>query len=210
MAACFDWCFITAAYTARMMILTFWGESKTPVSHQPGRLLTIPLVVLAFFALFAGFIELPHNFGHLTLFSDLLHPVLPQTVLKATESPEWLFQVIAAIATLGGIGLAYFFYYRQPQRLIRLKASGTFNNLYNFWHSGWKFDKLYDLLIVNPIVYIARINKNDVVDKLYSGITGVLATLYRGLSYTQSGSLRWYIMGLIVGAIVILTMQIML
>ena len=201
--------FITAAYTTRMMILTFWGESKTPIGHRPGRLMTLPLVVLAFFALFAGFIELPHNFGHMTLFSDLLNPVLPETNLRGTEGPEWIFQLIAAAATIGGIALAYLFYYK-PQRLNSFKNSAAFNGLYDLWFSGWGFDKVYDALIVNPIVFLARVNKKDFIDNIYGGISSAAMRLYRLLSFTQSGSLRWYVMGLIVGAIIILTMQIML
>jgi NADH-quinone oxidoreductase subunit L len=75
------------------MILVFWGEAKTEIGHRPGKLMTVPLIVLAFFSLFAGFIELPHNFGHFTLFSDLLHQVLPETVLKAGMNNELQFQV---------------------------------------------------------------------------------------------------------------------
>ena len=83
-------------------------------------------------------------------------------------------------------------------------------SLYSFWHSGWGFDKLYHVLFVRPIVFIAQANKNDLIDKIYNGITSVAAGLYKGLSFTQSGSLRWYIMGLVIGAIVILGLQIML
>jgi len=202
--------FITAAYTTRMMILTFWGESKTTVSHKPGKLMTVPLIILAFFALFGGFIELPHNFAHFTLFSNLLQPVLPLTKLNVNESSEWLFQLIAAIATLSGIALAYFFYSRQPMRLAGLRTNGAFNSLYRFWHSGWGFDKAYDTLLVKPLVYVSRANKHDIIDRIYSGITTASLTFYRWLSLTQTGSLRWYVMGLIVGAIIILTMQIML
>lgn len=202
--------FITAAYTARMMIVTFWGESKTEIGHYPGKLMTVPLLILAFFSLFAGFIELPHNFGHLTLFSNLLHQVLPETVLKAGTHSEWLFQLIAAIVSVGGIYLAYIFYYKQPFRIEKLKQSKPVMNLHLFWFSGWGFDKLYNTIFVRPIVFIANINKNDVVDKLYQGITFVTIRLYRPLSFTQSGSLRWYVMGMIVGAIIIFAIQIML
>lgn len=202
--------FITAAYTTRMMLLTFWGESKTDLGHKPGLLMTIPLIVLAFFALFAGFIELPHNFFHLTLFSDVLESVLPEAILKPDASPEWIFQLMAAVATLGGISLAYLFYYRQPQRLVNLRTSNVFNDVYRFWLSGWRFDKVYDTLIVKPIVAVSQVNKDDVIDSFYKGITTVSLTLYRWFSFTQSGSLRWYIMGVIVGAILILTIQIML
>jgi NADH-quinone oxidoreductase subunit L len=202
--------FITAIYTARMMIVTFWGEEKTHIGHYPGNLMTMPLVVLAFFAVFAGFIELPENFGHFTLFSNLLHPVLPETVLKPGEHSELIFQLIAAAVTFAGIYIAYFFYYKEPQRIERLKESLSARMVYAFWFSGWGFDGLYNVLFVKPIVFLANINKNDFLDNIYKGIVSLNVRMYRALSFTQSGSLRWYVMALVVGAILILSIQIIL
>ena len=201
---------ITAAYTTRMMILTFWGESHTPVGHLPGRRMTMPLVVLAVFSIFAGFIELPHNFGHFTLFSDLLHPVLPETVMRADIPSEWLFQLLAALATLGGVFLGYHYYYQQPSRVENFRRNAMLAGLHRFWFSGWGFDALYDRLLVKPFIFISKINKSDVTDRLYTGIAAATGEMYKLLSRTQSGSLRWYIMGLVVGAILILGIQIML
>ncbi len=202
--------FMTAAYTGRMMILTFWGHAKTEVSHRPGKLMTFPLVVLAFFSLFVGFIELPHNFGHVTLFSDLLHQVLPETALKAGIGSELLFQLLASLATFGGIYLAYRLWYKRSQLIEKLKRSGFAASIYRFWFSGWGFDQIYQVLFVRPVVFIANINKNDVIDKFYEGITWGAVRLNQFLSFTQSGSLRWYIMGLVVGAIILLGLEIML
>src|SRR3954451_2445640 len=39
--------FITALYSTRLMLVVFWGEAKTPVVELPGRLMTVPLVILA-------------------------------------------------------------------------------------------------------------------------------------------------------------------
>ncbi|MET7258922.1 NADH-quinone oxidoreductase subunit L [Dyadobacter fermentans] len=201
---------ITAAYTTRMMILTFWGEAHTPVGHLPGRRMTLPLVVLAVFSILAGFMELPHNFGHFTLFSDLLHPVLPETAMRAEIPSEWLFQLLAALATLGGVLLGYHYYYQQPARIESLRRNAALASLHRFWFSGWGFDALYDRLLVRPFIFISKINKSDVTDRLYTGIAGATGEMYKLLSRTQSGSLRWYIMGLVVGAILILGIQIML
>ncbi|MDX5423024.1 MAG: NADH-quinone oxidoreductase subunit L, partial [Hymenobacteraceae bacterium] len=55
--------FITSIYTFRMVFMTFFGESKTHVAHPPGKIITVPLIILAILSLFGGFIELPHNFG---------------------------------------------------------------------------------------------------------------------------------------------------
>ncbi|WP_432714202.1 NADH-quinone oxidoreductase subunit L [Pedobacter sp.] len=202
--------FLTAAYTTRMLILSFYGEAKTEPSHQPGKLMTIPLVILAFFSLFAGFIELPHNFGHVTLFSSLLHHVLPETILRTGLSSEALFQGLAAAATLVGIFLAYLVYGKKQAVLVKLERSNFMRMLHSYWFSGWGFDRLYHVMLVRPIVYFANINKNDVFDRLYQGITITTVRLYQILSFSQSGSLRWYVMGLVVGAIIILGIEIML
>ncbi|WAC14839.1 NADH-quinone oxidoreductase subunit L [Dyadobacter pollutisoli] len=201
---------LTAAYTTRMMILTFWGESKTQIGHHPGKRMTIPLIVLAFFSVIVGFIELPHNFGHFALFSDLMHRVLPETILRADVSSEWMFQLLAALATFSGIFLGYFYYGQQPRRIENLRQNEMLVGLHRFWFSGWAFDQLYNVLLVRPFVFVARINKADFVDRLYTGIVSVTDGLYRLLSRTQSGSLRWYIMGMVIGAIVILGIQMML
>ena len=202
--------FITAAYTCRMVIVTFFGLSKTEIGRMSGPLMTIPLLVLAFFSVLAGFIELPHNFGHFTLFSDFLHPVLPEIKMGNETQPEWIFQLMAAAATFGGIYISYLLYIKKPALIARLKQSSWSISLYQFWFSGWGFDRLYTTLFVKPITYISNINKNDAVDQIYAGISFISFKLYKSLSYTQSGSLRWYAMGLLLGAIIILTIQIVL
>src|SRR6267142_2705999 len=89
--------FVTSIYTFRMVYLTFYGEEKTHVHHVPGNGMNIPLVVLAVLSTLAGFIQLPHTFGHLTIFSDFLAPVLPSIAIQEDfESFEWLVQLLAA------------------------------------------------------------------------------------------------------------------
>ncbi|HEY1024928.1 MAG TPA: NADH-quinone oxidoreductase subunit L [Sphingobacteriaceae bacterium] len=198
--------FITALYTTRMMLLTFWGEAKTEISHYPGKLMTVPLIVLAVFALLAGFAELPHNWAHLALFSDLVNRVLPETILQDQLVSEWVFQLVTVLITLLGVFTGYLMYYKPRNAVLNFKDSW----LNRFWFSGWGFDKLYDLLLVRPIVHVARINKNDITDWIYRGIAVLNVKLYRVFSLTQSGSLRWYAMGLLIGSIVILTIQLMI
>jgi NADH-quinone oxidoreductase subunit L len=201
--------FITSVYTARMVILTFYGEAKTPVGHHPGKLMSIPLVILGVLSIAGGFIELPHTFGHFTLFSDFLSPVLPETLLRVgAEHVEWLFQLVAAIAALSGIYVAYVFYLARPQLHERVKASA--NGLYLFWRSGWGFDTLYDTLFVRPFVWLTKVNKLDIVDKLYEGLGELAIVFHRLFASTQSGVLRWYVLGIVFGAILIVTLGLML
>ena len=54
--------FLTAYYTARQISLTFFGESRTPLAenaHESNYFMTIPLILLAVFAVIAGWAGIP-------------------------------------------------------------------------------------------------------------------------------------------------------
>jgi NADH-quinone oxidoreductase subunit L len=201
--------FVTSIYTFRMVFLTFFGEEKTHVGHPAGTLMTIPLVVLAFLSLFGGFIELPHTLGHVELFSSFVKPVLPVIEMKeGVESSEWLIQLSAATLCFIGIYIAYFFYMKRTDMRAELKSSMIVLN--RFWFSGWGFDKLYDTVFVRPFVYLANVNKNDFVDKIYNSIVSGLTFFHNVFAQTQNGVMRWYIMGIVIGAIFVLSIGLML
>lgn len=196
--------FVTSIYTFRMVFLTFFGEAKTHVAHPVGNLISIPLIILAVLSLVGGFIELPHTFGHVTIFSDYLSPVLPAIHVKESmENSEGLIQILAAALGLSGIYIAYVFYLKKPELSDRLKESVM--SLYGFFFSGWGFDTLYNTILVRPFVFLANINKKDIVDKMYTGIANTAEFCYRIFSSTQSGVLRWYVTGIVIGALVLLT-----
>jgi NADH-quinone oxidoreductase subunit L len=198
--------FITSIYTFRMIFVTFFGTEKTHIGHMPGMSMTLPLIILAALSTFAGFLELPHTFGHFTIFSDMLSPVLPAVSLReGVESSEWIIQTIAAVTALSGVYVAYYFYQKRSDLLPGFKSA--IRDTYNFWFSGWGFDTLYNTLFVRPFVYIATINKNDVVDKFYAGLIHVAELFNHIFVKTQNGILRWYIMGVVIGAILILTLS---
>jgi NADH-quinone oxidoreductase subunit L len=201
--------FVTSIYTFRMVFLTFFGEEKTHVGHGAGKLMLIPLVVLAVLSLVGGFIELPHTLAHVNLFSGFLNPVLPAVVLKpGVENIEWAIQLSAATLCLTGIYIAYFFYIKRTDLRRELKDSMIVVN--RFWFKGWGFDDLYNTVFVRPFVFLSSINKNDGVDKIYQGLVSGLNYFHHVFAQTQNGVMRWYIMGIVIGAIFILSISLML
>jgi NADH-quinone oxidoreductase subunit L len=167
--------------------------------------MNIPLLILAGLSTLGGFIELPHTFGHFTVFSDFLKPVLPAIIVQENlEGIEWMIQLIAAGVALSGVYVAYIFYIAKPGLSVELKSSAA--DLHSFFFNGWGFDAVYDKLIVRPFVWIANINKKDIIDRLYDGLVWIANSFNRIFTYTQSGILRWYIMGIVVGAILLLAL----
>ncbi|MFT2009846.1 NADH-quinone oxidoreductase subunit L [Pontibacter sp. 13R65] len=203
--------FITSIYTFRMVFITFYGESKTHVGHQPTLAIRVPLIVLAVLSLAGGFIELPHNFGHVVLFSDFLSPILPAvSVVPDFSRYEWMLQLLAAVVSLSGIFIAYLIYLKKPDLRASLHRSDLAMAVHRFWHSGWGFDKLYDMLLVHPYVFLAKVNKQDVVDSFYTFVARLTESFHLLFTRSQSGLLRNYVMGIVVGAIMILTITILL
>ena len=98
---------ITALYTGRMVALTFFGEAHTEVSHRPGRLMVVPMIVLAVFALGVGFVETPHTLGGVALFSRFVSTTLPASSDAVAETnQELVLQAIATAAVLLGLAVA--------------------------------------------------------------------------------------------------------
>lgn len=198
---------ITAIYTFRMVFLTFYGKAKSEITGRPGLYIKIPLVILAGLSLIAGFVEMPHNWVHFTPFSGFLENVLPKTdILTGSYPPAWVLQLIAAVVSLGGIYLAYLFFYPGRETVTRFQAS----RIAYFLKKGWGFDWLYKRLFINPIVWISSINRNDFIDYFYTIIGSVSKSLHLILIRSQNGKIRWYAIGILIGTLLTTTIILLL
>ncbi|HEY3269286.1 MAG TPA: NADH-quinone oxidoreductase subunit L [Armatimonadota bacterium] len=197
--------FLTAVYTFRVVFLTFFGDAKLQVSKKPGMAIRIPLVVLAVLSVVGGFVETPRFLGHASLFTELMRTTLPaasEAVGRAGD--ELTFDIIAASVMLVGIYLAYLVFLGSPRRFEDVARAPSVAALRRFWFAGWGFDWLYDRVLVQPYVWIAHRDRNDVIDQSYRGIAWLAAASWRTLSRTQTGRVRWYAAGIAAGAIIIL------
>jgi NADH-quinone oxidoreductase subunit L len=162
--------------------------------------MTIPLVVLAVLSLTGGFIELPENIGPVHLFSKVFDGVLPVVSTGEEGSSELLFQLLSAIISVAGIYFAYLLFYKKSAMAARFKESRA----NSFFLSGWKFDRLYDMILVRPVVWLSEIDRKDVVDRIYTFIARVTEYLNSFITITQNGKLRWYVLFLTAGVVVLL------
>jgi NADH-quinone oxidoreductase subunit L len=195
--------FLTSMYAFRMVFITFFGESKTAVSRTPGTAMMITLVVLAALSIIGGFINLPETLGNLPLFSNLLQPVFnePST---GHAGGEGLLQLIASIVSLAGIFIAYMLFLGRSHYAEKISSVRSLQAIGKFWFAGWDFDALYNNLIIRPFLWITEINKRDFIDKGYDAIVAFNRLLNMLLSRTQNGKIRWYAMGIALGAVAFL------
>ena len=99
---------------------------------------------------------------------------------------------LPVVVSLGGIALAWLLFLRVPQLPAALATNRTTRWLGALWRNAWGFDWLYGALFVRPFVWMAEVNRNDIIDQL----VGVVPASVRGLAtiatLTQNGNLRWY------------------
>jgi NADH-quinone oxidoreductase subunit L len=171
----------------------------------------IPLIVLGILSVVGGFVELPDTLGNLPLFTNFMHTSLPALAsASAGVSAELILQIIAAAVSLTGVLAAYLLFIRAPNLVSNVVRTAWGNVLHRFWFAGWGFDWVYGTFIVRPFVWLARINKNDVVDLVYQGLAWLSQALYRLLGLTQTGKVRWYAMGIAAGAVITIAIVVFL
>ena len=209
-AAALAGAFLTSLYTFRLVFIVFFGPEKGHLTGQPGPWITVPLSILAVLSLIGGFVELPPFLGHVRLFSGLLETAVPAGAEggEGHLALELATGAAAMAASLGGVAAAWFLFLKKPALAAAIgQRSG---GLRDFLLAGWRFDALYDRLLIRPFLWIARSNKGDCVDLIYTGTSRVLAGASGALSRTQTGRIRWYALGIVAGAAVILAIVVFL
>ena len=194
--------FLTALYIFRVFFLVFFGEQKREAERESGFLVKLPVAALSFFSLVAGFVGVPRLLGG----SDLVERFLSAAVGSATPTGaggEGAFLLLSAIETLAGIGLCFWIYRRAPAWAASAAESRWFDVTRRFLLAGGGFDWLYDRVFVRPYVFATRVNRADAVDTVYTGIAFAAWLSNRMLSATESGRVRNYATGLLLGAVLV-------
>jgi NADH-quinone oxidoreductase subunit L len=171
---------ITAFYMFRLWYLTFAGqprdEQRYRHAHESPRVMTAPLLLLAFFATTIAW-QLPAGLGWLSdvNLANLLEQSRPlgmhgdttATLVEMTwpdehfahqpEQHAWVVVPITWLATLtawAGIALATAMYWRGVINPAEVRKQ--FEPLYQFLVHKWWFDELYDRLLIRPTLAIGR------------------------------------------------------
>jgi NADH-quinone oxidoreductase subunit L len=140
-----------------------------------------------------------------------LNSALPPAIEAHTAGlSEVGSEAIAAMVFVIGLYFAYLFHLQKRSLADALVARPVGRALHEWWFAGWGFDWVYNKLLVQPFVWVAQVNKSDFVDSFYSGIARLADRLYRGLSRTETGRVRWYAAAMAAGSAVFLAVVLFL
>jgi len=185
--------FFTAVYSFRLVFVVFFGECHHPAKEKTGFSMAAPLVILAILALVGGFIHIPVDavFAH----GEAVHEEHHVSIL--------VHGLMIAVPIIGVI-VSYLFFYSKTFSADKLAGSGIGASLHKFWFNHWGMDRLYDTLFVIPYMFLARINRKDLIDQFFGLIVWASRVSSSLAVKTQTGQIRWYAASVVAGVIVLL------
>jgi NADH-quinone oxidoreductase subunit L len=190
---------ITGFYTGRMWWLSFWGKPSPdrPVDHPhaPRLVMMIPVAILGVLATVGGFIQ-TRALG--------VGPSVVSGFLDQVVTPQRWEENGAAI----GVGIATMvlgaglFYWARSLR----PWSARFPWAQRLLEHKYYFDEIYDAVFVRPMDWVAGFALRDVERPVIDGVvidTGLVTRASAsGLSLTESGYLRNYLLVFVGGAVI--------
>jgi NADH-quinone oxidoreductase subunit L len=168
--------------------------------HESVWMMTVPLVVLAFFAVIAGALNLPFT-ENMEFLNRWLEPVIGQYQAHLEESTLQLVVELAVstVFAIGGIVLAYVVYAKRrfPARRIELP----------FLYHAWYIDHGVTLFMGGPgrkLFDLAALFDRVVIDGAVNGVGRLTRGGASHLRTIQNGYVRWYALMIGLGTVLIL------
>ncbi|MBK9124497.1 MAG: NADH-quinone oxidoreductase subunit L [Chloroflexi bacterium] len=189
--------FLTAFYTARQLCLTFLGEPRTEEAKHAGLggpsnvvsiTMQLPLIILAVFAIIAGFVGVPPDFP---IFGAIFSPehnnfkyfvneTLPPAIQADAPAFNWFPVAVSFLVALGGLGLGYLMYGRKPLKAGEedplIKMLGPVHNVLK---NKYFFDELYETIFIKPSQAVARAVSEFVDRGIIDGTLHTIGFVFR-------------------------------
>jgi NADH-quinone oxidoreductase subunit L len=213
------WCcllaaLLTAFYSWRLLIMTFHGKPRADHHtmehvHESPAVMTLPLVLLAIGAIFAGWVFRDQLIGeHWIAFWGSAIQIAPDNhVLADMEDVPGIISILPTIMGVLGIALAYLMYMAIPSLPARL--AGMFGGVYRFLLNKWYFDELYDVVIVQPLIALSRtlwtVGDTTIIDGIPNGIAALTADGSAQVVKIQTGSIAVYAFSMLIGLVVLVS-----
>jgi NADH-quinone oxidoreductase subunit L len=204
---------MTALYMFRQLFLVFHGECRADAHmkahiHESPPVMTVPLIVLAFGSILAGWLGAPEYLWG-SRWDAWLQPIFggAHDLHKASVEDEMTLTLLTVAIGFLGFALAYVSYAR-PGKLPDRISSLLGGALYRLLQKNYYVDELYDFLMVRPFTYcsrwLAQFFDPEVIDGLVNGVargaTG-FSLIWREI---QTGNVQHYLVGFLVGTVALL------
>jgi NADH-quinone oxidoreductase subunit L len=205
------------------------AHSTSHVAHSTSHVHDAPpsmafvLIVLAIGSVLAGYVGVPHALGGENHIETFLHPSFTVTGAAheaagaadaaaggehhADTNTELMLMGLSIGVAAAGFGLAWFFWYRDPERAAAMQR--RFRAVHGLLLNKYYVDELYDAVVVQPIKSVSTsvlwkgVDANG-IDLTVNGVGMAVRGSSSVLRKVQTGSIRTYAASLFLGAVLIL------
>jgi NADH-quinone oxidoreductase subunit L len=153
---------LTAFYTMRQIGLIFWGKPRTKLGAHAGEstwTMILPLVILAFFAITAGWMGIPDDFMGLELGEiNFFHHFAGATLIVLPESVtfNWIPLLTSVFVVLFGLAGGYLVYWKEPVKAGEPDPlAKPLGRLYTVLQNKYYLDEFYQAAFVEPTKRVA-------------------------------------------------------
>jgi len=152
---------LTAFYTMRQITLTFLGKSRTESAEHAVEskwTMTLPLVLLAIFAIIAGWPGIPGDFPLIGGFiPNFVHEFVGETLSEHPEAIRfsWIPLLISLGVSLGGLALGWWVYRDIPAGAPD-PLEKPLGPVYKLLKNKYYFDELYGYIFVRPSLWLSE------------------------------------------------------
>ncbi len=161
---------LTAFYTGRQITMTFLGQPRTQAAehaHESKRVMTVPLVVLAVFAIGAGWAGIPEGFPLLggkipNWFGEFVGSSLHAEHAAGHSLVPLLTSVIVS---LGGLFLGWLVYRNLKAGAVD-PLEKSLGGVYRFLKNKYYIDEVYERILIRPARWLAETFTSLWMDKV--------------------------------------------
>ncbi|HKZ31797.1 MAG TPA: NADH-quinone oxidoreductase subunit L [Vicinamibacteria bacterium] len=190
---------LTAAYMARLLFLTFFGEFRGGHDaehhlHESPWSMLVPLVLLALGSIGAGFLKVPHVVQSVF---RLPEPHLPHVA--------WL-PAVATLTGVVGILIAWYLYLAMPE--LRGSLAQPLRPALRVFAAKYFFDHVYDGFVRHVVIggsdrLLWKRVDEGVIDGAVNGAGSLTRAFAETLRPVQTGFVRHYVLLVLAGAVAV-------
>ncbi|GAO75584.1 proton-translocating NADH-quinone oxidoreductase chain L [Meiothermus ruber H328] len=190
---------LAALYSIRWYVLVFWGEYRGKEHpHESPAVMLWPNHILMGGAIGVGFMGLPYVIDY----KNFIEPFLTKAIgefphEKLPVLTEWVLILTSAVVAIAALWWGFrFFQQKMPAWYERFQAAAL---------QGFYADALYNTLLVNPAKGLAELLFGGDKGLLagFAGLGNLVGGLGSLLARLETGSLRFYLAGLLVALVLL-------
>ena len=208
---------LTAFYIFRLIFMTFYGKERMDEEtkhhlHESPMSMTIPLIILAFFAAIGGYVSLPKFISEHSIWEEYLSKIVyVKSEIHFIHTIELNLTLLSSALAFLGVLIAWYLYVKKPNLPVIITNKVPF--IYKLLLNKYYVDEIYEFVFVNSFVFgsegIYEWFDKPVIDGTVNGSGKFTLFLGKLLSKLQTGQIRDYIYSILFGVVLLLTLLLM-